>query len=75
MHMITIGFAPDFWGSKLALKVRFLSSKLMVFVFSVGHWVYSVGLNFQSVTHAKDERAKKLRVPPRTLWSNDHDPV
>merc|ERR1711954_509733 len=24
---------------------------------------------------AKDQRAKKLGVPPRTLWSNDQDPV
>ena len=44
-------------------------------MFSVGHWVLSVGLNFQSVTHAMDERAKKLCVPPGTLWSSDQDPV
>ena len=25
--------------------------------------------------HAKDPRAIKLGVPPRTLWSNDQDPV
>ena len=27
------------------------------------------------MTIAKDKRAKKLGVPPGTLWSNDQDPV
>ena len=34
--------------------------------------------NVASVTptlRAKDLRAMKLGVPPRTLWSNDQDPV
>ena len=34
--------------------------------------------NVGSVTptlRAKDSRAMKLGVPPRTLWSNDQDPV
>ena len=26
-------------------------------------------------SRAKDQRAKKLGVPPRTLWSNDQNPA
>ena len=84
MHIITIGLVTFFfyvlsvgfpearhhnksltWGSLLDVNcVRMIIC-----------WEFQQAIIEVVKIRAKDQRAKKLGVPPRTLWSNDQDPV
>ena len=84
MHMVIIGLVTFFFydrsvgfpGAKHHKKSLIWGSLLDVNCVSVIIcWEFQQAIIEVVKIRVKDQRAKKLGVPPRTLWSNDQDPV
>ena len=75
-HVFLYDQSVGFPGAKHHKKSLIWSSLLDVNCVSVIIcWEFQQAIIEVVKIRANDKRAKKLGVPPRTLWSNDQDPV